>query len=98
MLDLPIVGDIRGRLFMMCVVNVMNKETREFFPAEANIGKRISNRAESQGVIVRPYVDLNIMSPSLTMTKEDVDFIIPRLRRAIELTMDDLRAEGFLAA
>ena len=31
LLELPIVGDIRGRLFMMCVVNVMNKETREFF-------------------------------------------------------------------
>ena len=25
LLDLPIVGDIRGKLFMMCVVNVMNK-------------------------------------------------------------------------
>ena len=98
LLDLPIVGDIRGRLFMMCVVNVMNKETREFFPAEVNIGKRISGHAEEQGVIVRPAADLNIMSPSLTMTKKDVDFIIPRLRKAIELTMSDLREEGYLAA
>ena len=83
---------------MMCVVNVMNKETREFFPAEVNIGKRISSHAEAQGVIVRPAADLNIMSPSLTMTKKDVDFIIPRLRKAIELTMADLRQEGHLAA
>jgi putrescine aminotransferase len=98
LLDLPIVGDIRGRLFMMCVVNVMNKETAEFFPPEVNIGKRISNHAESQGVIVRPAADLNIMSPALTMTKKDVDFLVPRLRKAIELTMDDLRAEGYLPA
>jgi adenosylmethionine-8-amino-7-oxononanoate aminotransferase len=98
LLDLPIVGDIRGRLFMMCVVNVMNKETREFFPSEVNIGKRISNHAEEQGVIVRPAADLNIMSPSLTMTKKDVDYIIPRLRKAIELTVADLKEEGYLPA
>jgi putrescine aminotransferase len=96
LLDLPIVGDIRGRLFMMCVVNVMNKQTGEFFPAEVNIGKRISNHAEGQGVIVRPLADLNVMSPPLTMSKEDVDYIVPRLRKAIERTMKDLIAEGHL--
>ncbi len=98
LLDLPIVGDIRGRRFMMCVVNVANKETKDFFPSEVNIGKRISNHAEAHGVIVRPAADLNIMSPSLTMTKEDVDLVVSRLRKAIELTMKDLRAEGYLAA
>jgi putrescine aminotransferase len=97
LLDLPIVGDIRGRLFMMCVVNVMNKETREFFPAEVNIGKRISNHCEDLGVIVRPAADLNIMSPSLTMTKDDVDYVVARLRKAIERTTEDLREEGYLA-
>jgi len=94
LLDLPIVGDIRGRKFMMCVVNVCNKETREFFPPEVNIGKRISNRAEELGLIVRPIVDLNIMSPPLTMTRDDVDFVVSTLRRAIEMTMDDLQDEG----
>lgn len=97
LLDLPIVGDIRGMRFMMCVVNVMNKDTKEFFPAEVDIGKRISNHCEALGIIVRPAADLNIMSPSLTMTKDDVDFIVPNLRRAIELTMADLKAEGHLA-
>ncbi len=97
-MDLPIVGDIRGRLFMMCVVNVMNKETKEFFPPEVNIGKRISNHAEEQGLIVRPAADLNIMSPPLTMTKQDVDYLMPRLRKAIEATMEDLITEGYLSA
>ena len=94
LLELPIVGDIRGRLFMMCVVNVMNKETKEFFPPEVDIGKRISNYCEELGVIVRPAADLNIMSPPLTMTKQDVDYMVPRLRKSIEATMEDLRNEG----
>lgn len=96
LLDLPIVGDIRGSHFMMCVVNVVNKETKEFFPAEVNIGKRISNHAESAGLIVRPIADLNVMSPPLTMTKDDVDIVVARLRRAIECTMADLKSEGYL--
>lgn len=98
LLDLPIVGDIRGHRFMMCVVNVMNKETKEFFPTEVDIGKRISNHCEELGVIVRPAADLNIMSPPLTMTKKDVDFVVPRLRKAIEATMEDLKKEGYLSA
>lgn len=93
LLDLPIVGDIRGEKFMMCVVNVKNKDTREFFDPEINIGKRISNNAEDLGLIVRPIVDLNIMSPPLTMTTDDVDFVVSTLRKAIEMTMDDLRRE-----
>jgi adenosylmethionine-8-amino-7-oxononanoate aminotransferase len=96
LLDLPIVGDIRGRLFMMCVVNVMNKQTKQFFPPEVKIGKRVSDHCEAAGVIVRPVVDLNVMSPSLTMSRDDVDYIIPRLRQSIEHTMRDLRAEGYL--
>jgi putrescine aminotransferase len=97
LLDLRIVGDIRGRLFMMSVVSVMNKTTKEFFPYEANIGKRISDHCEELGVIVRPYVDLNIMSPPLTMAKDDVDFVVQRLRKAIEATTEDLRADGYLS-
>jgi adenosylmethionine-8-amino-7-oxononanoate aminotransferase len=94
LLDLPIVGDIRGRKFMMCVVNVCNKEAKEFFPADVNIGKRISNHAEDLGLLVRPIVDLNVMSPPLTMTKKDVDFVVATLRKSIELTMEELREQG----
>lgn len=98
LLDLRIVGDIRGRLFMMCVVNVMNKETREFFPPEVDIGKRIADHCEALGVIVRPAADLNILSPSLTMTKDDVDYVVVSLRTAIKRTTQDLIEAGYLDA
>lgn len=94
LLDLPIVGDVRGEKLMMCVVNVQNKKTKAFFPAEVNIGKRISDHAEELGLLVRPIGELNIMSPPLTMSRDDVDFIVATLREAIELTLKDLRSEG----
>jgi adenosylmethionine-8-amino-7-oxononanoate aminotransferase len=33
--------------------------------------------------MVRPVENLNIMSPALTITRENVDFIVSTLRKAI---------------
>jgi adenosylmethionine-8-amino-7-oxononanoate aminotransferase len=94
LLDLPIVGEVRGRQFMMCVENVMNKETREHFPDEVNIGKRISDHCERLGLIVRPLGALNVISPPLTLSKEEIDELVSLLRQGIEATLADLKAEG----
>lgn len=94
--DLPIVGQVRGKQFMVCVEFVKNPETRELFDEELDIGKRIANEAEARGLIVRPIVHLNIMSPPLTMTKDDVDFVVRTLRESIEATLVTLEAEGHM--
>ena len=94
--DLPIVGEVRGRQFMVCVEFVRDPGTRELFPEELDIGKRVANEADKRGLIVRPIVHLNIMSPPLTMTNEDVDFVVRTLRESIGETVRQLRAEGHL--
>jgi len=94
--ELPIVGEVRGEGFMVCVENVMNKETKELFPDELNIGKWVSDSAEKQGLIVRPIAHLNVMSPALNITKDDIDLIVSSLKKAIEQTYADLKAEGHL--
>lgn len=94
LLELPIVGNVRGHKFMMCVENVMDKETRAHFPDEVNIGKRISDHCERLGLIVRPLGALNVISPPLTLNKEEVDELVSLLRQGIEATLADLKAEG----
>ena len=93
--DMPTVGDIRGMYLMACVVNVANKETREELPEEVNIGKRISNAAEELGLLVRPVGNLNVLSPPLTMTRDEVDALVSMLRQAMDKVCGDLRQEGF---
>jgi len=93
--DMPTVGDIRGMHLMMCVVNVANKETREEFPGEVNIGKRIADAAEALGLLVRPVGNLNVLSPPLTITHQEVDELVTLLRQAMENVCADLRSEGF---
>jgi adenosylmethionine-8-amino-7-oxononanoate aminotransferase len=92
--DLPIVGQTRGHQFMVCVEYVKNPETKELFPEELDIGKRIANHADARGLIVRPIVHLNVMSPPLTMTKDDVDFVVNTLRESTLATLADLEREG----
>src|SRR5262245_46136267 len=92
---LPLVGDVRGRHFMLCVENVANRETREPLPDEAAVGKRISNHCEARGLIVRPIGHLDVMSPPLVMTKTQIDELVAILRESIVLTADELTREGY---
>jgi adenosylmethionine-8-amino-7-oxononanoate aminotransferase len=92
--DLPIVGNVRGRKLMMCVEFVADRATKETFPSALNIGKRVSNRCERMGLLVRSIVHLNVMSPGFTLNRSDVDFVVDTLRRGILEVIDELRAQG----
>jgi adenosylmethionine-8-amino-7-oxononanoate aminotransferase len=92
--DLPIVGDVRGSHFMLCIENVADRRTKALLPPEANIGKRIADHCEARGVIVRPIGHLNVLSPPLILTREQIDHIVAVLRASIEATMSDLVREG----
>ncbi len=92
--DLPIVGDVRGKCFMMCVENVADRNTKELFPAEVHIGNRIADHCEKRGLIIRPIAHLNVMSPPLTLTREQIDQFVSILRESIEATLADLKVEG----
>lgn len=94
--DLPIVGDVRGMKLMACVEFVKNPASKELFPEALDIGKRIANHADARGLIVRPLIHLNVMSPPLTIGRNDVDFIVRTLRQSIEATVRELEREGHL--
>lgn len=88
LLDLPIVGEVRGYRLMQCVEFVANKETKENFDESMDIGKVISDIADSKGLLVRPIVNLNVMSPPLIITRQNVDFIVATLRASILEAME----------
>jgi adenosylmethionine-8-amino-7-oxononanoate aminotransferase len=92
--DLPLVGDVRGSHFMLCVENVADKETKELLPESVEIGRRIADRCEQRGVMVRPLGHLNVISPPLILTRDQIDTLVGVLREAILATADDLVREG----
>jgi adenosylmethionine-8-amino-7-oxononanoate aminotransferase len=92
--DLPLVGNVRGSHFMLCVENVADKETKELLPEEVDIAKRIADHCETLGMIVRPVDHLNIISPPLILTREQIDELVEILGKGIKATADDLVREG----
>lgn len=92
---LPLIGQVRGRRLMVCVESVASKLTKEPLPDAANEAKRIADAAEAMGLMVRPMGHLNVMSPPLIMTREDADFVVETLEKAIRQVTEDLRREGW---
>lgn len=92
--DLPLVGDVRGRKLMICVESVADKTTKALLPDEVNVGKRISDAAEAMGLMVRPIGHLNVMSPALVITEDQIDLVAQTLTRAITQVTDTLVRDG----
>ena len=92
--DLPLVGSVRGQGLIGCVENVADKASKTLLPDEVDVGKRISNACEVMGLMVRPIGHLNVMSPPLVITRDEVDFVTQTLGKAIRDVADALVRDG----
>jgi len=95
LLDLPIVGDVRGSHLLACVELVADKETKRSYPDEFDIGKRIYEIAHEAGLIIRAMGGMIVMSPALVITKDDIDFMVASLRAAIVQIRAEAEAAGY---
>jgi len=92
--DLPIVGDIRGMGLMGCLECVASQESRQPLELDYEVGSRIDKHCQALGLLVRPLINMCVMSPPLCITREQIDEMISILREGISRTMADLEAEG----
>ncbi len=89
--DLPIVGDIRGLGMMWGVEFVANRESKEPFPVQANVGQRVCDLAFEQGVIFYPghggvdgvLGDHLMVAPPFVVAEEEIDQAVEVLREAV---------------
>ena len=92
--DLPIVGEVRGEGLMAAVECVGNKDKKDPLNLSYEIGSRINEHCQQLGLIVRPLFSTCVMSPSLIITKEQIDDLVTILRKGIENATDDIKKEG----
>lgn len=88
--DLPMVGDVRGSHLMACVEFVADRHTKRHYDETFDVGARVANACEPLGVLVRPMVHLNVMSPPLVITHDEIDWVVAALRSAIVAVRDEL--------
>jgi adenosylmethionine-8-amino-7-oxononanoate aminotransferase len=92
--DLPLVGNVRGSHFMVCVEFVSDRKTKAVPPAEWEIGFRTMRNTVPKGLLVRPMAHLVVLSPPLIVTRAQIDESVEALRGGIKDTMDELTREG----
>jgi adenosylmethionine-8-amino-7-oxononanoate aminotransferase len=92
--EIPIVGDVRGEGLMACVECVISQESQDPLLLDMEIGNRIDQHCQRLGLIVRPLINMCVMSPPLVITKPQIDDLVGILRQGIELAMAEVEAEG----
>ena len=79
LLDSEIVGDVRGRGFMLGLELVEDKTSKTPLMAAQQVYQSCLKR----GVIIRPIGNIIVVSPPLTFTKENIDKLVSVLKHAL---------------
>ena len=90
--DIPIVTDVRG-LGLMGVVECEMQLGGDDLDMDIELGSRIDRHCQRLGLIVRPCINMCVMSPPLTITKPQIDEMVSILRQGILLAMEDIANE-----
>ena len=88
--DIPIVSDVRGLGLMACVECELKQGSNDL-AMDYEIGKLIDKHCQALGLIVRPIINMCVMSPPLTITREQIDEMVSILRQGILLAMEEVK-------
>jgi putrescine aminotransferase len=89
LLDLPIVGDVRGAGLLASIELVADKQIRS--PLEVRRQEIADRVRDEEGVIVRSIYQNVIIAPCLILTEQQADRIVEALRRVLATTGIDGR-------
>ena len=92
LLDLAVVGDVRGIGLLLGVEFVADKKSKKPFASEISFSSRVGQAAAKRGVMVYPMQgsvdgtsgDHLLLAPPAIITKEQISWTVEQLRDAIE--------------
>jgi len=88
--DHRLVGEVRGVGMLGAIELVAHKGSRTFFRDRGAVGLVCRDHCFKNGLIMRAVRDTMILAPPLVMTREDVDELVEKARRCIDLTARDI--------
>jgi L-2,4-diaminobutyrate transaminase len=79
---------------------VADKQAKERFDASLKVGPRLSAACLDEGLISRamPHGDILGFAPPLCITRDEVDEVVERTRKAVDRVSDELVREGLWKA
>ena len=93
--DIPIVGNVRGHGLMAAVeMTVKGTDEEDLLDKDYAVGGLVDKHCQKMGLLVRPFINICIISPPLIITKNEIDDLVSILRKGLEFTMRDLKTIG----
>ena len=87
------MGDVRGKGFAIGIELVANKETREPFQPDLQIGSRVVEVAMRNRFMCRSRDDVVTLFPALVSTHAEVAAMVEQTTRAIDEVLAALRRD-----
>ena len=92
LLDIALVADVRGTGLMAAVEMHLDNGIKgeELLAQDYAIGDLVDSYCHEFGLLVRPLINVCIMSPPLIITREQIDDLVLALRQALEKAQEEL--------
>jgi len=91
--DIAIVSDVRGIGLMGCVECQLTQDGEDL-AMDYEIGNRSDKHCQSMGLIVRPLINMCVLSPPLVITRDQIDQMVAILRKGVEMAMQECIDDG----
>lgn len=86
----PIVGEVRGRGLMYGLQLVKDKDKKVLFSEEDAPGSKCRDHCFANNLIMRAVDQSMVMSPPLTITIDEIDELLEKAGKSLELTAKEL--------
>jgi adenosylmethionine-8-amino-7-oxononanoate aminotransferase len=99
--DCEIVGEVRGRGFLLGIDYADPRDGRSFLPPELNVARRIDVEALARGLVVystQPTADgyagdQTLIAPAFTSTGEELSLIVERMAETVRAVEQEVLSE-----
>lgn len=88
--DHPLVGEVRGVGMLGAIELVQDKATRKRYEGEG-VGMICRQFCFDNGLIMRAVGDTMIISPPLVITRDEIDELVTKARKCLDLTLEVLQ-------
>jgi adenosylmethionine-8-amino-7-oxononanoate aminotransferase len=82
--ELPHVGEVRQKGFMVGIELVKDTQSKESYPLEEKVGIKVILEARKRGLIIRPLGDVIVIMPPLSISYEDLGKLVKIVFHSID--------------
>jgi len=96
--EFDLVGDARGMGLVGCIECQADSDGPDPLTLDHDVGARIDAHCQNLGLLVRPVINMCVMSPPLIITADQIDEMFDILSEGIRQTTEDLQRDGLWSA